>query len=93
MPMRSPGGGFTTGPAGTGFAAARRAAGFFTFGGVRRTGAFFAAFLRAAGFLAGAFLAFVLRLALVLPFAFFLVAMVWVLLPDMWERELEPVTV
>src|SRR5882672_517354 len=64
MPMRSPGGGFTTGPAGTGFARTRRAAGFFAFGAARLAGAFFAAF-----FFAGAFF------ALALPFAFFLVAM------------------
>ena len=37
--MRSPGGGFTTGPAETGLAAVRRAAGFFAFSGARRTAA------------------------------------------------------
>src|SRR5690349_4998061 len=69
MPTRSPGGGFTTGPAGTGFFTARRVAGFFAFGGARLAGAFFTAF-----FFAGAFFAF--AFALVLLFAFFFVAMV-----------------
>jgi len=71
--MRSPGGGRVAGLNGTGFAAARRAAGLAFLTGARRTGAFLAGFLatlavflRATGRLAGAFLRLV--------FAFFLAA-------------------